>query len=90
MQNRRKSPQNRRKLPQNRQKSPQNRRKSLQNCRKSPQNRRKSLQNRCRIDQELLFFPDAKNLCRRCVTFRPCSEINPCKLSQRYSSYGEL
>ena len=92
MQNSRKSPQNRRKSPQNRRKSPQNRRKSLQNRRKSPQNRRNSLQNRCRIDQELFFFQMqqcAKNLCRRCVAFRPCSEITPCKLSQRTSSYGE-
>ena len=90
MQNSRKSPQNRQKSPQNRQKSPQNRRKSLQNRRKSPQNRRNSLQNRCRIDQELFFFQMqqcAKNLCRRCVAFRPCSEITPCKLSQRTSSY---
>ena len=29
----------------------------------------------------------AKNLCRRCVAVRPCSEITPCKLSQRTSSY---
>ena len=68
----------------------------IENRRKIVENHRKIVENHYRIVLESIknccFFQMqqcAKNLCRRCVAFRPCSEITPCKLSQRTSSYGE-
>ena len=47
---------------------------------------KKSLYNRWII---VVYAESSKtaNLCRRCVVVRLCSEITPCKLSQRASSY---